>query len=275
MEALPSQDTLDPRIVAQAIAAQFSELAEVEAVALGGSCGTGRADANSDIDLYIFCRSVIPVEARARIIAPRASRMELDNEFWGETEDYWLEKESQTKVETVYRGEWVVEKLSDMFANNRARLGFSTTIWHSVKTARVLYDRDGWFASLRKIADVPYPDALADAIIRKNFVVLHGSLAALPTQLAQAVNRNDVVSTHHFINVILDSYFDILFALNRMPHPGNKRMLTYAEDLEHQLEGMLDDVTDLVDCGEPAQAVGKVDRLIDCLAVLLSERSVL
>lgn len=162
-----------------------------------------------------------------------------------------------------------------MFANNRARLGFSTTIWHSVKTARVLYDRDGWFASLRKTADVPYPDVLAEAIIHKNFVVLRGSLAALPTQLAQAVNRNDVVSTHHFINVILDSYFDILFALNRTPHPGTKRMLAYAEDLEHQPEGMHDDVTDLVNHGDPARVVSKVDQLINRLSVLLLERSAL
>lgn len=275
MEDLPLRDTLDPRIIAQSIAAQFSKLAEVDAVALGGSRGTGRADVYSDIDLYVFCRSVIPVETRARIIEPRASRMELDNEFWGETEDYWLEKESKTKVEAVYKGEWVVENLSDMFANNRARLGFSTTIWHSVKTARVLYDRDGWFTSLHKIADVPYPDALAEAIIRKNFVVLRGSLAALPTQLAQAVNRNDVVSTHHFVGVILDSYFDILFALNRMPHPGTKRMLTYAENLEYQPEGMRDDVTDLVNHGDPAQVVSQVDRLINRLAALLSERSAL
>jgi predicted nucleotidyltransferase len=275
MEDLPSQDNFDSHIVARAIAAQFSELAEVDAVALGGSRGTGRADAYSDIDLYIFCRSVIPVEARARIIEPRACRMELDNEFWGETEDYWIETESKTKVEAVYKGEWVVENLSDMFANNCARLGFSTTIWHSVKTSEVLYDRDGWFASLHKIADVPYPDALAEAIIRKNFVVLRGSLAALPTQLAQAVNRNDDVSTYHFVGVILDSYFDILFALNRTPHPGTKRMLAYTENLEHQPEGMHDDVTDLVNHCDPAQVVGKVDRLIDRLAALLLERNAL
>ena len=87
MEDLPSQDSLDPRAVARAIAAQFSDLAEVEAIALGGSLGTGQADVHSDIDLHIFCRSVIPVEARARIIEPRASRVELDNHFW-ETEDY-------------------------------------------------------------------------------------------------------------------------------------------------------------------------------------------
>ena len=200
--------------------------------------------------------------------------MELDNSFWGETEDYWLEKESNAKIEAVYRGKWVMDSLADMFGNNRARLGFSTTIWHSVKTARVLYDRDGWFASLREMADAPYPDALAEAIIRKNFVILRGSLAALPTQLASAIDRNDVVSTHHFVGVILDSYFDVLFALNRTPHPGTKRMLAYAGDLERQPEDMCADITDLLNRNGSAQLIGKVDRLIDRLAALLTERDV-
>ncbi len=275
MKSLPSQNAFDPHAVAQAITAQFSELAEVEAIALGGSCGTGRADANSDVDLLIFCRGVIPVEARARLIEPRASRVELDNLFWGDTEDYWLERESGAKIEAVYVGEWVVATLTDMFANNRARLGYSTTVWHSVKTAKVLYERDGWFASLRKLVAVPYPDALAKAVIRKNFVVLRGSLANLPAQLAAAVARNDVVGTHHFVGVILDSYFDILFALNRTPHPGTKRMLPYAGELEHQPEGMLGDVTDLLNNSTSAQVVGKVDQLIDRLAALLSQRRAL
>ena len=275
MKSLPPQNAFDPHAVAQAITAQFSELAEVEAIALGGSCGTGRADANSDVDLLIFCRGVIPVEARARLIEPRASRVELDNSFWGDTEDYWLERESGAKIEAVYVGEWVVATLTDMFANNQARLGFSTTIWHSVKSAKVLYDRDGWFASLREVVDVPYPDALAEAIVRKNFVVLRGSLAALPDQLASALYRNDVVGTHHFVGVILDSYFDVLFALNRVPHSGTKRMLSYAKDLEHRPEGMLGDVTDLINASPEIQVIDRVEQLIDRLAALLLERSAL
>lgn len=200
--------------------------------------------------------------------------MELDNPFW-ETEDYWIEKDSRIKVEAIYRGEWVAENLREMFATNRAQLSHSTSIWHSVQTSRVLYDRSGWFASLRKMAAVPYPDALADAIIRKNFAVLRGSLAAHPAQLAQAVARNDAFCVHQLVHVILDSYFDILFALNRQLHPGAKRLLAYAEELEHRPAEMYADVSEVLSGGNPAQIVGKVERLIDRLAALLEQRNAL
>lgn len=264
----------DPHTVAQAVADQFAALDQVDAVALGGSRGTGRADDHSDIDLHVYCRVPIGVETRAHIIAPRATLMELDNDFWGETEDYWLEQEGGAKVEVAYRGRWVADALTDMFANSRARLGASTTLWHSVRTSQVLYDQDGWFASLCEIADVPYPEALAEAIVRKNFTVLRGSLANLPEQLAQAVKRDDGVAVHHFVSVILDSYFDVLFALNKTPHPGTKRMLTYTEGLRYQPEGMKDDVTGLVGGCDPSvvvRRVGELGELVDRLAALLAK----
>lgn len=261
---------INPYTVAQAIAAEFAELEQVEAVALGGSVGAGRGDSFSDIDLYLFCREAVPVAVRAQIIKHRASRMELNSPFW-ETEDYWIEKDSQIKVEAIYRGEWVAENLREMFATNRAQLSHSTSIWHSVQTSRVLYDRDGWFASLRKMAAVPYPDALANAIIRKNFAILRGSLAAYPAQLAQSIARNDAFCIHQLVHVILDSYFDILFALNRQLHPGAKRLLAYAEELEHQPTKMCKDVNDILRGSNSAQIVGKVERLIDRLAELLEQ----
>ena len=258
----------DSQTIAQSVADQFAALEGVDTVALGGSCGAGVADDRSDIDLHIYCRVPLSVEARASIIGPRASRKELDSDFWGETEDYWLERESGVKVEVAYRGRWVADTLADMFAYNRARLGASTTLWHSVRTSRVLYDREGWFASLKEKADVPYPDALSEAIICKNFAVLRGSLANLPEQLAQAVGRGDVVAAHHFVSVILDSYFDVLFALNKVPHPGSKRMLTYAGSLRHQPEGMSEDVTRLVTCNL-SEVVLLVDLLVNRLSPLV------
>lgn len=88
--------------LAQTIAEAFAKLPEVRAVTLGGSRATGNADPTSDLDLYVFSREEISVEARAAIIEPRTSRMELDNRFY-ETEDYWIEKTEGRKIEVIYR----------------------------------------------------------------------------------------------------------------------------------------------------------------------------
>lgn len=158
--------------IARDIAAQFAEIATVETVALGGSLAAGRADARSDIDPYVFYKEPMALEARARIIGPCSSRMELDNGFWGGTEDYWLEKEGGVKVEAIYEGKGWSEVLNDMFIHNRARTGNSTSLWHTVAASKALFDRSGWVATLQKLAGRPYLDALADAIISKNFVLL-------------------------------------------------------------------------------------------------------
>ena len=270
MSKTNSYQTLDPLQIAQAIAAQFAELPVVEAVALGGSLVTEQADTSSDIDLYIYSLEPIPVETRARIIRERSSRMELDNPFW-ETEDYWLEKESGVKIEVIYRGDWLLETLQDMFENNRSHMGYSTSLWHNVITSEVLFDRNGWYDKLKKVADRPYPDALADAIIRKNFSLLQGSLAEHPKQLALALERNDLVFANNRVNVILDSYFDILFALNKEPHPGSKRQLAYAEKLPLKPKNMTEAVNDVLKFGGSKKALEKTTKLIDGLKKLLSE----
>jgi predicted nucleotidyltransferase len=267
MEIPPLQHA-DPYSIARDIALQFSKLDLVDAITLGGSLATGKANANSDIDLYVYSSEPVSLDARVQIIEPRSSQRELDAPYW-ETEDYWLEKESGIKVEVIYRSHWPLEALQDMFANNRAHMGFSTSIWHNIVTSKVLFDRKGWYASLQKIADVPYPDSLANAIIGKNFSLLRGSLAAHPKQLALAIDRNDMVHAYHRIDMILASYFDILFALNRTLHPGDKRMLAYAADLKYTSKGMHDDVTRLVTSNNWKSVKATVDQLIDRLELLL------
>jgi predicted nucleotidyltransferase len=269
--SLKNADLLE---IARAIATDFAKLDMVESITLGGSLATGRANASSDIDLYIYYSEPIPLEFRTNIIEPRSSQMELDAPYWG-SEDYWIEKESGVMVEAIYESKWPEDYLKDFFENNRAHMGFTTSVWHSLLKSKILFDRNGWFASVQKLADVSYPDSLAKAIIHKNFALLRGSLIEHPKQLALAIDRHDVIHIHHRIDMILACYFDVVFALNRKLHPGDKRMLEVTAAFEHKPEGMLEDVTGLLKEKDFSKLKTRVDQLIDRLEMLLKERSAL
>jgi Domain of unknown function (DUF4037) len=190
----------------------------------------------------------------------------------GGTEDYWLERESGILVEVMYESKWPEDYLKDFFESNRAHMGFTTSVWHSLLKSRILFDRNGWFASVQKRADVPYPESVAKAIIRKNFALLRGSLIEHPKQLVLAVERNDVIHVHHRIDMMLACYFDVIFALNRKLHPGDKRMLEVTAAFEHKPEGMLEDVTGLLKEKDFTKLKGRVDQLIDRLETLLKDQ---
>ena len=264
-----SRDTAELAVytLAREIAAEFSALAPVEAVWLGGSHASGDANASSDVDLYVYTSVELPVADRARIIEPRASVAEVGYDIW-EVEDYWLERNG-TKLEAMYRRlEWEIRYLEDLFTHNRARMGFSTTRWHSVVNAHVLFDRNGWTREIKALADRPYPDELAAAIIHLNFSVLRGTLVTHPEAFVSALARDDLVFAHSRVGEILNCYFDILFALNRTLHPGAKRQLANAQKLPLKPDGMADDITDLLQ-SSPDKLSGKIEGLLGNLETLL------
>ena len=102
--------------------------------------------------------------------------------------------------------------------------GYTTCMWHNLITSKIVYDKNGKLQELQTKYQIPYPKKLKENIISNNMKLLSGMLPSFDTQIEKAENRNDFVSVNHRVAEFLASYFDIIFALNEMTHPGEKRM---------------------------------------------------
>ncbi|MCP5099724.1 MAG: DUF4037 domain-containing protein [Chloroflexi bacterium] len=216
--------------LAQRIADQYATIPTVTAVSIAGSVVFGTAVVDSDIDLYVYSDEPISVADRDRLFTPQASHMELNNQFW-ETGDEWQDAATGIHVDVMYRDlAWVGGMQKRVLDEHQASVGYSTCFWHNVLHSQVLYDRDGRYQQLQAAAKRPYPEPLVHAIIAKNYPILRDNQSAYYYQIKKAVKRDDLVSVNHRAAAFLASYFDILIAINRLPHPGEKRMVQFVAE---------------------------------------------
>jgi hypothetical protein len=216
--------------IAQRVANRLGELPEVEAVAIAGSRLTGTATETSDIDVYVYPQLDIPAERR-RAIALKCADVVSIVDLWGPGVE-WDDPETGIHVDTIFFTTfWVEDQIDRVLRRHEAGLGYSTTVWHTVRISRGLFDRSGWFAALQQRAMRDYPEPLVKAIIAHNYPVLRRIPPSYLHQLEKAAARGDLVSLNHRAAALLASYFDILFAINQVPHPGEKLLLTQAEAL--------------------------------------------
>jgi predicted nucleotidyltransferase len=230
-------------------------LLPAEAVVLSGSQSAGSNDPKSDIDLYVYSHFEVSASSRAAIPKARSDVHQLDSRFW-EPGDEWIERETGLKVDVMFRlVSWMEEQLDRVLIQHEASVGYSTCFWFNALHSKILFDRNGWFAELQQQANQPYPEELRQAIIAKNFPILEDHLSSYIHQIELAEDRDDPVSVHHRITAFIASYFDVLFAINRLPHPGEKRLLQYArQHCEILPSEMEEQVRTLLASGSPLVA---------------------
>lgn len=258
--------------LAQQLAAEYAVLPQVLAVVQGGSVTVGNADGHSDIDLYVYSREAVPLADRREIAERHGRHVEMNNNF-AENGDEWIERGSGVPVDVTCRPATSFEdQLTSLLERYESRQGYSTAVWHNLRTSRILFDREGWFAALQQRANVAYPDKLAQAIIALNVPLLRGHINSRPVQLKRAASRGDTVAVGMAITRLLDSYFDVLFALNRLPHPGEKRLLKLAAalpltppDFAADIERLLSFTSDTL-----SEVLGNAERVVGALLELLA-----
>jgi hypothetical protein len=266
---------MSPQELAYELATQFAAFPQVAAVALGGSQASGAADAESDIDLYIYTDTEVSPAAQAALIQQSggARRADLNLSYWGGV-NMWIHAPTGITVDCVYFGTaWIEEQTRRVMEMHQPSLGYSTSFCRTVQQSRVLYDPRGWFQALQVRNQQDYPEALRRNIIAYNHPVLRTLMSSYLHQITYAVHRDDIVSVNHRVAALLASYFDIVFALNRVLHPGEKRLIAFAHNECRVLPTAMDadSAAVLAAAGTAsAEVVVHLTRLLDRLDELLT-----
>ena len=252
----------------------FSELAslpQIEAIALGGSRAGACYDENSDYDVYLYCTAPIPEDIRRDILNKYCSYMEIGNHFWEQEDNCTLN--NGPDIDILYRNlDSFIADVASVVEQHQSRNGYTTCMWHNLRTCRILCDKSGRLEEAKKRFNVPYPQALKQSILHRNFKLLTGTLPAYDGQIRKAVVRDDRVSINHRITAFLESYFDLLFALNEQTHPGEKRLMLLCresctilpEDVEENLTRLLTHAQT-----EPEQICDDLNRILTALSKIL------
>lgn len=205
----------------------FDELAtlpQIEAIVLGGSRAGKDFDEKSDYDVYLYTTAPISEDVRRELLKKYCSYMEISNSFWELEDDCTLK--NGIDIDILYRNlDDFRADVSSVVKDFNARTGYTTCMWHNLVTCKIIFDRNGRLTQLQKEFSVPYPEKLRHNIIEKNMRLLTGNLPSYDMQIKKAVERNDMVSINHRVSAFMESYFDIIFALNRVTHPGEKRLV--------------------------------------------------
>lgn len=228
---------------------ELSELPQIEAIALGGSRAGEAYDVNSDYDVYLYCTQEVGLDKRREILSRYCSYMELGNSYW-ESEDNCKLKDG-VDIDILYRNlDGFVADVASVVEDFNARNGYTTCMWHNLKTCKIIFDRNGRLAQAKARFDVAYPKKLKQNIIARNLNLLHNAMPAYDAQICKAVKRDDRVSINHRTAAFLESYFDVIFAYNELTHPGEKRLVQLCKrdcaalpkDFEKNLNALFDDM---------------------------------
>lgn len=210
----------------------FNELKifpQTEAIALGGSRSTGLNDESSDYDVYVYVLKEIPEAERQKLLSRYCRVTEIGNRYW-ECEDNCIMNDG-VPVDIIYRDMDSFDKeLHRTVIECVPSNAYTTCMWHNLLNSKIIFDRNGNLAALKEKYSVTYPERLRENIICRGRKLLSGCIPSYDLQIKKAVQRGDSNAVTHRTAEFLASYYDVIFALNRLTHPGEKRLVEICAD---------------------------------------------
>ncbi len=218
-----------------------------KAVTLSGSKTSQINDDYSDYDIYVYSDGGIEKEKRAMLYKSLGLSSSISISFFEEGDEAF--DADGNIFDIMFRDRnWLENEVESVYRRCNARIGYTTCILYNIATSNIIEDDKNWLSEIKREITSTYPERLRENIIKDNLMIIDGNFSSpFMRQLELAAIREDAVSMNHRLSAILASYFDVLFAYNRVYHPGEKKLLRYAKLLLSQTpESFEDDVINTI-----------------------------
>lgn len=210
---------------------EYEKFPQVRAIAIGGSSAANTSDISSDIDVYIFVTEDIPVAEREKLVQKISSKYEVGGEYFGAGDEFFVDRLNIQFDVMFWNVNWFENIVSNVWEKFYPSNGYTTAFLYTLSVFNIVYDSDNWLQEVKNKLNRDYPEKLQKNIINRNIMLMKDKpFASYYEQIKKAIERNDVVSINHRIAGFLASYFDIIFALNKKFHCGEKRLVQYCKN---------------------------------------------
>ena len=180
--------------------------------------------------MYVFVDKDIPLEKRHNLVTKFSSKYEVGGEYFGAGDEFFVDGMNQQLDVMYWNRDWFENTVKNIWEKHQASNGYSTCFLHTLNIFDIIHDTENWLHGLKEKLKTPYPEELAQNIIKRNMMLLKDKpFASYYEQIEKAIHRGDSNSINHRIAAFMASYFDILFAKNKILHPGEKRLVQFAK----------------------------------------------
>lgn len=212
--------------MAMRVVGAIARMPGVVAASLGGSAASRMADALSDLDLHVYWEA--PLASATERGEHLAAVADLGSVHVGLT-SWGLEDHLSVggcPVELTYRRwEDMRADVARAYREGLAGNGFTTAVLYAIAHGRPLHDPTGELSAMRDRLAGEFPEATRAALLRRQSPLLSFHLE----QLRRAQERGDLLFAQHVRYKVQMLFFDVLFTLNRLYHPGEKRLLEHSQ----------------------------------------------
>lgn len=199
-------------------------------MSIGKSGGKELPESNeSDIDIFIYCSSTPSLESRQEVIdglgdiATDSKLSYTEGRFWGtcdyvtvqDTEIclmYFTIDNAKAEIESILNGERLDKEDNYFYPTGRCA---------TMLSMYALYDKNGFIADMKEKL-TRYPLELAQKLISRHIGQINDA-----EDFGRAVTRLDVLFYHSTLEIALDHFLQVLFAMNKRFLPSRKRSLQF------------------------------------------------